>query len=885
MDLTNELPSNESSASSWDSQINDQECINQVVNYYHQTLKQSPEALEYLTKRGLTNSELLTHFKLGYSDRSLGLLLPNKQLKAGKQIRQQLQQVGVYSSSGHEKYRGSITVPVFNEEGEIVDLYGRKIGQRFRKGTPLHTHLSEESLSLFNTEALKASTEIILCGSIIDALTFWNYGYRHVTVFNRLNNSLEPLLEAFEQYGIERVLIAFRNDTEANTAALSIAEKLFNSRVDCFRIQFPLNHDANNFAVKSEHPQDALGELIRKAEWMGVERPTRLSSIENEDTDQEVNQLEQTPSEEDLNDQQSDLLDGLLFDTCEEVLEVDPVEQELPPIDTSSISPVPQVQDNQIKAKVNENEITFNLGNRRYRIRGMHKNLNLDQLRVNVLVHYLTDDDEFNDLELEEPQNKTTILGRPDLGFHVDTFDLYAARHRNSFIKQASLELGLKDSVIKKDIGRILLELEQIQEQQVSNLLEQSSDVKLDTEEELEAMAFLKSDNLQDTILNDFNTIGVVGEESNKLVGYLACVSRLLPKPLAVVIQSTSAAGKSSLMDAVLKFFPKESCVQYSAMTGQSLYYLGETELKNKVLAIAEEEGASQASYALKLLQTDGHLSIASTGKDANSGKLTTQEYYLEGPVAIFFTTTVIDVDEELQNRCIVLTVNESREQTQAIHSIQRHQQTLEGLLSSNTNQCILNKHQNAQRLLKPLAVINPFADQLTFTDYQTRNRRDHLKYLTLINAIALLHQYQRDIKTIHHNNKPVEYIEVQASDIKLANKLCHQVLGRTLDELSPQSRNLLNIIHQHVVNKMNELDLERSEVRMTRKAIRDFAGWGQTQLTVHLKRLVEMEYLMVHQGGRGKSFVYELFYSGEGDKGEAFMMNLIDSNHLDNHA
>ena len=398
-------------------------------------------------------------------------------------------------------------------------------------------------------------------------------------------------------------------------------------------------------------------------------------------------------------------------------------------------------------------------------------------------------------------------------------------------------------------------------------------------------MAFLKSDNLQDTILSDFNTIGVVGEESNKLVGYLACVSRLLPKPLAVVIQSTSAAGKSSLMDAVLKFFPKESCVQYSAMTGQSLYYLGETELKNKVLAIAEEEGASQASYALKLLQTDGHLSIASTGKDANSGKLTTQEYYLEGPVAIFFTTTAIDVDEELQNRCIVLTVNESREQTQAIHSIQRHQQTLEGLLASNTNQDILNKHRNAQRLLKPLAVINPFADQLTFTDYQTRNRRDHLKYLTLINSIALLHQYQREIKTVNHNDKLVEYIEVEPSDIELANKLCHQVLGRTLDELPPQSRNLLNIIHQHVITKMKEFDLDRSEVRMTRKAIRDFTGWGQTQLTVHLKRLVEMEYLMVHQGGRGKSFVYELVYSGEGDKGEAFMMNLIDSNRLHIHA
>lgn len=855
------------------------ELLVQVVNYYHQTLLQLPKAQAYLSQRGLTNPELITHFKLGYSDRSLGLLLPNKQLKAGKQIRQQLQDIGVYSASGHEKYRGSITVPILDEQGQVSELYGRKVGNRLRKGTPLHTFLNESSAAIFNRQALKASTEIILCRSVIDALTFWNYGYRHVVAVSTIEEHREVLVSALEQFNIERVLIAFAHTTEGSEAATRLAEGLFEHRIDCYRIQFPLNVDANTFAVKSSQPQEALGELIRKASWMGLARPTRLSSLEGGvETDNTVDDISQEAPP-------SDILEELLEEEFKASIKEEAEQPSLPPIDASQLSPLPQSSSPSITAQVSEHEISFELGHRRYRVRGMHKSLSLDQLRVNVLVHYLTEDEESNELELDDTRRQQVPLGRPDLGFHVDTFDMYSARHRNSFIKQAAIEMGLKDSVIKKDIGKILLALEQLQEQQINNALEQSAEVTLDVEQELEAMAFLKSDNLRDTILNDFNTIGVVGEESNKLVGYLACVSRLLPKPLAVVIQSTSAAGKSSLMDAVLKFFPKESCVQYSAMTGQSLYYLGETELKNKVLAIAEEEGASQASYALKLLQTDGHLSIASTGKDANSGKLTTQEYYLEGPVAIFFTTTAIDVDEELQNRCIVLTVNESREQTQAIHSIQRHQQTLEGLLASNTNQCILNKHQNAQRLLKPLAVINPFADQLTFTDYQTRNRRDHLKYLTLINSIALLHQYQREIKTVNHNDKQVEYIEVEPSDIELANKLCHQVLGRTLDELSPQSRNLLTIIHQHVSSKMDELDLEKSEVRMTRKAIRDFTGWGQTQLTVHLKRLVDMEYLMVHQGGRGKCFVYELLYSGEGEQGDAFMMNLIDSHSLQIHA
>ena len=101
----------------------------------------------------------------------------------------------------------------------------------------------------------------------------------------------------------------------------------------------------------------------------------------------------------------------------------------------------------------------------------------------------------------------------------------------------------------------------------------------------------------------------------------------ILRTPLAVIVQSSSAAGKSSLMEAVLAFVPEEQRVQYSAMTGQSLFYMGENDLKHKVLAIVEEEGASRAAYALKLLQSEGVLTIASTGKDPVSGKLVTHQY------------------------------------------------------------------------------------------------------------------------------------------------------------------------------------------------------------------------------------------------------------------
>src|SRR6185436_1062382 len=161
----------------------------------------------------------------------------------------------------------------------------------------------------------------------------------------------------------------------------------------------------------------------------------------------------------------------------------------------------------------------------------------------------------------------------------------------------------------------------------------------LSAEEQKRALELLSDPQLLDRILADFERCGVVGEETNKLAGYLAAVSRKLEDPLAVIIQSSSAAGKSSLMEAILAFVPDEDRVKYSAMTGQSLFYMGDADLKHKVLAVVEEEGAARASYALKLLQSEGELTIASTGKDPASGKLVTHEYHVEGPTQLFLTT------------------------------------------------------------------------------------------------------------------------------------------------------------------------------------------------------------------------------------------------------
>jgi DNA primase len=839
-------------------EADDQQLLAQVVDYYHRTLKGSQEALDYLRHRGLTNGQAIEQFRIGYANRTLGKTLPAKTTEAGRDLRGRLERLGVFrATSGHEHFNGCVVFPITAADGtcRIVDLYGRKIlGKRLKKHCLLDLHLSGQRQGVWNVEAFGATEEIILCPSIFDALTFWTHGYRNVTCMFGPDALTDDHLAAFQEFSIKRVL----------TPCEAVCPRLLQAGLDCYLLRFPSGLDANSYALQVNDPAQTLGVVLRKAEWFGKGAATTTTTpiITVPEPMPQAHAPPDLPEDEPEDVQADDVPDDAEPVQAAQI-EAPPVEEPAPPVEMETVampiltaSPLPPAPKD-VDADSKEDEVVMTLGDRRYRVRGWSKNLSFDQLRVNV-------------------------MASNERGLFVDTFDLYAAKHRRTFITQAAVELGVEENAVKKDLGRVLLKLEELQDKQIeAKLTPKDAQPVMNEEEKEEATRLLKDPHLLDRIMADFD---VVGETTNKLVGYLAAVSRKLDQPLAVIIQSSSAAGKTALMEAVLSFVPPEDQVKFSAMTGQSLYYMGESELKHKILAIVEEEGAERASYALKLLQSEGELRIASTGKDASSGRLITQEYRVEGPMMLFLTTTAIKIDEELLNRCLVLTVDEDRDQTRAIHQLQRQRQTLQGLLAAQDRQHTLALHRNAQRLLRPLLVANPYAEALTFLDDKTRTRRDHVKYLTLIRVIALLHQFQRPVRTIEHQERKVEYIEVTLEDIEVANRLANEVLGRSVDDLPPQTRRLLGLIDQMVTQACQQRKLDRADFRFSRREVRSFTGWGHTQLKVHLKRLEELEYLLVHRGGRGQSFVYELLYEARADDGQKFLARLIDVEQLRRH-
>jgi DNA primase len=824
----------------------DQAALRQVLDYYHARLKENPAALAYLKKRGIA-AEAVAAFRVGFVDRTLGLRLPQKNRVEGAALRARLARLGILRKTGHEHLRGCVVFPVSAENGEIGTVYGRAIDAPTKDGR--HLFLPGPQRGVWNPAALR-SRELIVTEGVIDALSFWGAGFRHVTTNYSAKALSDELLAAIVAAKTARVLIAYDRDDAGERGADEVAAQLAAYGVECCRVVFPHGLDANAYALQVTPPEKSLGVLLRAALPMGELR-SKSSKPEVSASADVSSHVASAPSSLAAC---PDLVGAKAASVAAE--RVPAPEVKSPPNEAAKeekpSAPVAAI--NAVDVLKNEpDEIELGVGDRRYRVRGLAKNTGFESLRVSL----------------------RAACGEH---WHLDTLDLCSARQRDGFVAAAAVETGLKSELIKRDLGKVLGALEEIQEARLkAEAAPKKDEPGMSADEREAALALLRDPKLLDRILTDFAVCGVVGEETNKLVGYLAAVSRKLDAPLAIIVQSTSAAGKTALMEAVLAFVPPEERVKYSALTSQALYYLSDADLKHKILAIVEEEGAERAAYALKLLQSEGELTIASTGKDPHTGRMVTQEYRVEGPVMIFLTTTAVDIDEELLNRCLVLSVDEGREQTAAIHRLQRERETLAGLVRKQERNRVLSTHRAAQRLLRPLHVVNPFAEQLTFLDDRTRARRDHMKYLALIRCITLLHQYQRPVKTITHEGKSLAYVEVTRDDIAAANALAHDVLGRSLDDLPPQTRRLLGLIVRMVAERCAAAKMEREDCRFTRRQVREFTGWSDSQLKTHLGRLEEMEYLLAHRGGRGQSFIYELAYDGGGADGGRFLTGLLD--------
>ena len=436
---------------------------------------------------------------------------------------------------------------------------------------------------------------------------------------------------------------------------------------------------------------------------------------------------------------------------------------------------------------------------------------------------------------------RATVKVTRGTAFHADTLDLYASRSRAEFAKRAAKALTVDADAVEADLLALLVPAEQAAEER-GREAEAGTPPPMSDAERGEALSLLERDDLLDRVAADIYALGYVGEEANKRLLYLVAISRKLEDPLSAVILSQSGAGKSGLTEAIERLTPPEDVVLFTRLTPQSLYYTAPGYLDHKLVVVEERYGSVDADYSIRVLQSRKKLSVAAPIKDPQTGNLRTKVFTVEARAAFIEATTASSVNHQNATRCFELTMDESPDQTRRIHARQSLLRTEGGLRLRREAEQVARRHWRAQRLLKPLPVVIPFADTLSFPSSWLRTRRDYARFLNLIEVSAFIHQHQRERRG--------GAILASLADYETAYGLAGEVLRETLTDVKKPLR--------EACARIRELSL-KGDGRLGRSEIREALALPDSTVRRWLQELVELEYLEADAGKQGKAVRYAL--------------------------
>lgn len=717
--------------------------LGSVVEHYHRTFCERPDAQEYLQARGLVDPELLRSWKVGYADGSLLKTIP----KSGE-VRDGLVALGVITAEGRELMGGCVVFPIPDPlSAAWINIYGRGVK------SDRHCYLPGPLRGVFNFQAARTGEEVILTESVIDACSFHQAGVRNSIPLYGINGFTSDHLDLLKREGVKRVILALDNDEAGHRATDSMKEKLIAAGVEARSVEWPEGvKDANEVLVSWS------AELLREIASAG---------------------------------QGEDVAAFPLIDSVSAV---------------PAAMPIPANKDGSILLSLHGLDFSARV-----------QSTLLGRLRVTVKVT------------------------RGD-AFHVDSIDLYASRARSEFAKKVEKVLSADAAQVESALLSLIVECERVSEADAGDVV--ATPEPMTESERREALAFLKRSDLLDEISRDIDALGYVGEDTNKRLVYLVAVSRKLDDPLSAIVMSQSGAGKSGLTEVIEKLTPAEDMVLLTRLTPQSLYYVEPGFLDRKLIIVEERYGSMEADYSIRVLQSRKKLIAAAPIKDPTTGNMRTKIFTVEARAAFIEATTAGSVNHENATRCFELSMDESPAQTQRIHQRQRTMRTEAGLALRKQGEAISRKHWNAQRLLEPMPVVIPFADRLTFPSSWMRTRRDHARFLNLIEVSAFLHQHQRERRN--------GAIVASVADYATAYALAGEVLTETLGDLRKPLREAFARI-QDLATK--------TDAGVSRRDIREALALPDSTVRGWLAELVELEYLEVEssKGGKGNKALYRV--------------------------
>ena len=739
---------------------NTQKLLNRVVEYYHNSLKNSSRPIEYLIKRKIRQGELVDQFKVGYSD---GTLLD----KLTDQDRASLREAGIINEHGYERFKDCIVFPVINEAGQITEIYGRCLDKERGR----HFYLPGPHKGIFNPKALNHK-EIFLCESIIDCLSIMSLGYVNVTTSFGINGFTDEMLEIVKKKSIEKVYICYDSDKQAEKAISfspparsgrgvfqlqqklksSLSEKLKEINIEVYRVLFPCK-DANEFICKTEEPAKEFEHLVSEATVL-YQKETKADELQE-------------------------------------------------------------------SWEYRDHEHHFSFGNRLYTARGLEKNKTNTSLKL------------FLKLVIEDK-------------FHIDnSLDLFNSKLCLVFCKTAGLSLDIDSKVIKADLDRIIQILDHELEKQLANLQDKKQDQKKKFQKDiaisLKAVEFLKDPLMIVRFVKDVVKCGIVGESLNVFYCFLATLSRFLPEKIHVIIQSESSSGKSTILNLIRSFVPEDQVHYFTQVSPNSFYYQEDDAFIRSCIFIAESEGMEQAAYAVKQMMSEDELSKSSTVTDPQTGEFRSVLRNKKTSSVFMLTIPKTGFDEEVENRSVVLTTDESLAQTIRVQEQQRKKRSPEGIRALEVKKECQKFYQHVQMEFQPYhGTQNRYIDHLSFNTENQRTRRDNEKYLATIDCITLLFFKHRETFTDTHGH---HYLRTHLIDIVLAHFIVRRLFTTTVEDLPPQAKNFYSKICRHLQEESVSKDTDILSLWLNRKQMREITRLSNTRVSVYSKLLEDYGY------------------------------------------
>jgi len=442
-------------------------------------------------------------------------------------------------------------------------------------------------------------------------------------------------------------------------------------------------------------------------------------------------------------------------------------------------------------------------------------------------------------LKLELPDSP-----RPPLRHNLD---LYNDNQLEKLIRKTAEKLETGTSVIAASLSELTGQLEVYRLQQLKNQQsEQYVKKQLTPEEREQAETFLKSPDLLKRTNDLIGSSGVVGEELNRLIMYLVFTSRKRAQPLHVVSLGSSGTGKTHLQEKVGQLIPEEEKIEITTLSENAFYYFGQRELKNRLVLIEDLDGAENVLYPMRELMSKRKISKTIAHKNTK-GETKTIHLIVEGPVSVAGCTTKESIYEDNANRSFLLYLNENPEQDEKVMQYQRLHSA--GKIDTAKERDVQELLKNCQRILAPVKVLNPYAEQLKIPLEVFKPRRSNAHYLAFIEVVTFYHQYQREQQA--DENTGEIYIETTLEDIAEANQLLKEILLRKSDELSGACRNYFEELKAY-------LKTEKKQTFGSREIRSRFRLPGTT-FRRYQNALLSCGYIRVKSGKAANGFLYEV--------------------------